>query len=404
MSSSTIIGAIEIGTSKVAVLVGEVTPASALNILGHAECTTVGVRKGEVLDFRATANCVHTAIVAAEKHAGATLDGVYLAITGGFLSGFPHHGTVSVAAADDVVSAGDVARATEQAKAKLPQAGKIYIHHIRSGFRLDGKRVEDPVGMRGETLEALYWHVVGDERKVANQMQVINSFGGVEVRDLIQSAAASATIMASEEEKRAGVLVVDLGCGTTDWALYQHGRIAMTGVVPVGGDHLTNDLSLGLRVPGIRAEAFKREAGRAVVEKDDQNATIWMYGDLTIGDRKIPRLAINQILAARVEEIFTLIKRQLGTLASRQDIPAGVILTGGGSRLASLPEAVRRVMGLDVRLGESPHWVTNSVLRQPEYSTVLGLLYYGLYAQPPEPTRPAKASFLGKVADLLRLS
>lgn len=404
MSSSTIIGAIEIGTAKVTVLVGEITPTRALNILGHAECTTVGVRKGEVLDFRAAANCVHTAIVAAEKNAGATLDGVYLAITGGFLHGFAHHGTVSVASADDIVSAGDVARATEQAKAKQPPSGTIYIHHIRSGFRLDGKRVEDPVGMRGTTLEALYWHVVGDERKVSNQMQVINSFGGVEVRDLIQAAAASATIMASEEEKQAGVLVIDMGCGTTDWALYQHGRIAMTGAIPVGGDHLTNDLSLGLRVPGVRAEAFKREAGKAIVDKEDQPETIWVYGDFTIGDRKIPRLAINQVLSARVEEIFSLIKRQLGTLASRHEIPAGAILTGGSSRLVGLPEAAKRILGIDVRLGESPAWVMNETLRNPEYSTVLGLLYYGLYAQPPEPARPARASFLGKVADLLRLS
>lgn len=404
MSSSQIIGAVEIGTSKVAVLVGEITPPRALNIIGHAECSTVGVRKGEVTDFRAAANCVHTAIVAAEKNAGTTLDGVYLAISGGFLHGFAHSGTVTVASSEDIVSAGDVTRASDLAKSKLPPPGQIYIHHIRSGFRLDGKRVEDPVGMRGTKLEALYWHVLGDQKKVTNQLQVINSFGGIEVRDLIISAAASATIVVSAEEKRAGVLVVDIGCGTTDWALYQGGLIAMTGAIPVGGDHLTNDLSLGLRIPGKRAEVFKRDAGKAIVDKEDQGESIWVYGDLTIGDRRLPRLAINQILSARVEEIFTLIKRQLGTAASRTDIPAGVVLTGGTSRLPGLPEAARRVLGLDVRLGESPPWVGESALRLPEYSTVLGLLYYGLSAHPTEAPRPARAGFLGKVAELLRFS
>lgn len=404
MSGNTVIGAIEIGTSKVVVLVGEIINGRNLHIIGLGQSDSSGVKKGEIVDLRTASDSTHAAILSAEKSAGTAIDGVYLATTGGHLEGFAGSGVVTVEDADNWVKKADLQRAAANAKSKALPPGRVYIHHIKSGYILDGRRVRQPLEMQGSQLEANYWHVHGDERKIADQLHVINGFG-LEVEDMVASSIAAGSMVATDEEKEAGVLVVDIGCGTTDFVLYQQNRIVRTGVVPVGGDHFTNDLSLGLRVSYKHAESLKHRYGKAIAERMDRGDNVMLVGDLMIGDRPIPRLAIHKILHARSDELCMILKNKLGSLLGPRNLPGGVILTGGGSRLQELDTLAETILGVPVRRGRNPGWVNHEQLREPEFSGVLGLLYYGLSArrqddQPPESAR--SGGWISKVAGIFK--
>jgi cell division protein FtsA len=196
-------------------------------------------------------------------------------------------------------------------------------------------------------------------------------------------------------EKKIGALVLDIGSGVTDFALYRDGHIVQTGVVPVGGDHLTNDLSLGLRISRKHAERVKLSFGQAMVDAQARSEKVWMVGDKSVGDRYIPRLAICQILEARVEEMFSIVKKRLerlGVLLTPEEVAAGIILTGGTSRLPAIERVAERVFGLPARRAAEPAWLTES-LRGPEFSAAVGLLFFALNA--PGRNDPKKASGKG---------
>jgi cell division protein FtsA len=258
---------------------------------------------------------------------------------------------------------------------ELPRDRTI-IHHIRRPFRLDGRTVADPEHFEGQRLEFTYWTVHGHAAKVADHIHIINAFA-LNVSDLILSSLASAAIVATDEDKANGVLVVDIGRGTTDWALFQEGHCYLTGVLPLGGDHITNDLALGLHLKESQAETVKLKHGRATVQATGRGEKVWLNGNFVIGDKMLPRLAIDQIVAARVEEIFQIVRKQAGELARPENLRAGVVITGGTSRLPQIDEAAARVFGTPARVGEMPAWVRDD-LRDPAYATVFGLLYYGL--------------------------
>ena len=376
MSQDRIVGAIEIGTSKITVLVAEIVGGRSLNIIGTSRATSEGMRKGQIVSLRDVSDCTHAAIAAAEKSSGAQIDSAYLAISGAHLQGFADSGVTTVSSSDSIVTEADIRRARENAKMRnLPQ-GRLYIHHECCGFMLDGRHVADPVGMQGERLETGYWHIHGDERITADHLHVINGIG-LNVECMVVSSIASASVVAGDDEKKNGVLVMDIGAGTTDFALYRAGTIVRTGVVPVGGDHLTNDLAIGLRMNARYAESVKLRFGKAVIDNADKNDTVMLIGDLTIGDRPIPRVAIHKILRSRVEELFMIVKNSLGSEINQQNLPSGVILTGGTSRLSHICDVAQEVLGVPAHIGTSPAWVSDPELLVPECSTALGLLSEG---------------------------
>lgn len=375
MSQSKIVGAVEIGTSKTVVLVGEIVNGTSLNIVGKGISSSVGVKKGEILDFRGASNATHAAISEAEKSAGALVEEFYLAQTGRHLDGFCNTGSVTVSAADGVVRPDDLARAMREGKGKELPPERVYIHHVKNGIQLDGRETRDPLGMQGQRLEVGYWSIHGDERRVRDNLHVINGYG-TDVKDLILSAIASGSMVAGEEEKQAGLLVLDIGCGTSDWVLYQKGFITQTGVVAVGGDHLSNDLALGLRISRQNAEHLKKQCGRAFLDKNEPAERVWMVGDQMIGDRHIPLRSLVQILNVRLVELFSIVKKQIGAAS----LPAGVILTGGTSQLTGIAEVAGEVFGCEARVGSSPDWVRGE-LRGPEFCTAVGLLNYALTGQ-----------------------
>jgi len=370
------IGAVEIGTSKVTVMIGELSQGRSLSIIGFGECQSRGVLKGAVMDFRSASDATHSALLAAESNAGVRIDEVYLAQAGGHLDGFYNEAAVNVSAADNMVSAVDIDTVMRLAKAKALPEGRMVVHNIRRPFRLDGRLVPDPEHLVGQRLEVGYWTVHGLENKIADNIHVIRGFN-VPVAELILASLASGTMVTSAEDRQNGVLVIDIGGGTTDYALYHDGCAYTTGVVPVGGSHLTNDLSLGLRLTEGQGEKLKLRFCRGTVAARDKSEKVWLNGDFAIGDRQFPRQAIEQITAARVWEIFEVVKKRLGVTFVPEHTVAGVVLTGGTSKLPGIAEAAAKVFGVTARLGEAPGYIVEN-LRDPGYSTALGLLYFGL--------------------------
>lgn len=399
ISRTKFIGAVEIGTSKVGVLVGQISQGT-LHIIGLGECQSRGVIKGAVSDFVAASEATHTALMAAEQSAGTRIDEVYLAQTGGHLEGFYNEASVNVSSADNMVSAPDIDTVCHLARSKALPDGRSVVHHLRRPFRLDGRLVPgSPEHLAGHRLEAGYWTVHGEEGKIADNIHVIRGFN-IRVSELILSSLASGAMMASPEDKQNGVLVIDVGAGTTDYVLYRDGCAQVTGVVPVGGSHLTNDLSLGLRVTEGQAEKLKLRFGRGTVATKDRSERVWLNGDFAIGDRQFPRHTIEQITAARTAELFEVVRKKLGAAFSAEKTPAGVILTGGTSALPGIDEAAARVFGVQTRLGEPPGWVAEN-LRDAGFSTVLGLLHYGLSSGAEAAAAPRRKSrapaWLGKL-------
>ena len=394
ISNTKIVGAVEIGTTKVTVLVGEIARGRELSIIGVGEASSRGVIKGAVMDFKAASEATHSALLAAEQSAGTRVDEVYLAQTGGHLEGFENEASVNVTAADNTVSAMDTDTVCRLAMAKELPEGRIVVHHIRRPFRLDGRLVPDPEHLVGRRLDVSYWTIHGLESKVADNTHVINGFS-VRVTKLILSSLASGALVTSAEERHNGVLAIDLGGGTTDFALYRDGCAHKTGVVAVGGGHLTNDLALGLRVQQGQAETLKLRYGRGVVHARDKRDKVMLIGDFSIGDREFPRLTIEQITAARVWEIFEVVRKKLGASFAPEKIPAGVVLTGGSAKLPAITEAAAKVFGASARLGEVPAWIGEN-LRDPGYATALGLLHFSLNAQADRATAPRR-SLLSKL-------
>ncbi|MGC6454906.1 MAG: cell division protein FtsA [Coraliomargaritaceae bacterium] len=401
MSQDRVVGAVEIGTSKVAVLLGEIVGKGGLNIIGHVAATSKGVKKGMISDLYAASDCVHAAIMTAEKNANTRIEEVYLAQTGAHLQGVFNVGVTSVRSANGVVEKSDIEQAKEDAKGRDLPTDQTYIHHIRNPFRLDGQALENPLAQVGRRLEVGYWSVHGDSQNVSNSLSVIRGFN-LHVRDMIISSIASGVILLEEAEKEAGALVIDIGAGTSDYVLYRNGYIVKTGVVSVGGDHITNDLSIGLRVGRKGAEEIKIKHGCAVYRSSDREETVWLYGDLTIGDRQYPKAAITRIIDARVGEIFSIIKEQLeaASLFQASDIAAGIVLTGGTSRLDGIAEAAESQFGLEARLASGPPDVAPE-LRCPEYSTALGLLHYALTGQEEAQESAKPYGFLRHLTNIL---
>jgi cell division protein FtsA len=395
ISNTKIVGAVEIGTAKVTVLVGEISRGRELSIIGVGEAPSRGVIKGAVMDFKAASEATHSALLAAEQSAGTRVDEIYLAQTGGHLEGFENEASVNVTAADNTVSAMDTDTVCRLAMAKELPEGRIVVHHIRRPFRLDGRLVPDPEHLVGRRLDVSYWTIHGLESKVADNTHVINGFS-VRVTKLILSSLASGALITTAEERHNGVLAIDIGGGTTDFALYRDGCAYKTGVVAVGGGHLTNDLALGLRVQQGQAEALKLRYGRGVVHARDKKDRVMLIGDFSIGDREFPRLTIEQITSARVWEIFEVVRKKLGASFTPEKIPAGVVLTGGTAKLPAITEAAAKVFGASARLGEAPSWIGEN-LRDPGCSTALGLLHFTLNAQADRATAPRRRSLLSKL-------
>ncbi len=377
-SRTRLVGAVEIGTSKITVLVGEVA-GSALQVVGLGEFPSRGVVKGVITDAPAAGEATHRALVAAEQSAGGRLDQVFLAQSGGHIDGFYHEAAVNVGGLEGRVRQLDIDNVASLAKNKALPADRCVVHYLRRPFDLDGARIVSPEDLRGSRLSLGMWHVHGSQARIADGVHIVRNFS-LPLSELVLSGLASGHIVTTAEERQHGVLVLDIGAGVTDYAYYRDGVPHVAGVLPVGGNHLTNDLALGLRITEGQAEKMKLHHGRATVTAKDRQEQVWLNGDMGIGDRRFPRMTIEQITAARVRELLEVVRKKLGNAYTPDATPAGVVLTGGTSLLPGIDDAAARVFEIQARLG-SPRIEVAEKLRHPSCATALGLLYQGLSQQ-----------------------
>src|SRR5436309_13219725 len=299
---SSIIVGLEIGTSKVCAVVGEVSADGALNVVGLGQCRSRGVRKGEIADASMAEEDVRHAVVEAEQMADVEIRSVHLGVTGGHLRGFNNRGVHPVASADREITEEDVQDVIKNAKTINLPAQNHVIHAIRQHFQVDGQDgITNPVGMLGARVEVDVHVVHGTLNRLQNAIRTAKGLQ-LEVDDIVFSGLASALALLTSEQKELGSLVIDIGGGTTEFVVYGNGIIKHTGVLAVGGDHISNDLAYGLKVPLSRAEQLKIEHGSAMVEDSIKGQTVAITNELGMPLRTINVEHLRRIMSLRLEE------------------------------------------------------------------------------------------------------
>ena len=396
--SASIIVGLEIGTSKVCAVVGEVNDEGALNIVGLGQCRSRGVRKGEIVDARAVEEEVRHAIVEAEQMADVEIRSVYLGVTGGHIRGFNNRGVHPVVSADREISDDDVLDVVKNAKAiNLPQDNTV-LHAIRQHFLVDGHDgVTDPVGMLGARLEVDVHVVHGHLNRLQNSIRVVRGMQ-LEVNEVVFNGLASSLAVLSNAQKELGALVIDIGGGTTDYVVYSGGVIKHTGVLAVGGDHVTNDLAFGLKVPQGRAEQLKIENGSALVDAAIKGHTLNITSELGLPLNTINLKHLRRIMAMRLEEGFQLIAQDLAPEGLLEYLRAGVFLCGGGARIPEIARLAEQVLELPVTIGQMNSVSgLKSTLDQPEFATAIGLVKFGSFKCRKRDARPTLGQNLKSV-------
>jgi len=378
--SSSIIVGLEIGTSKVCAVVGELNDEGALNIVGLGQARARGVRKGEIVDARAVEEDVRHAIVEAEQMADVEIRSVYLGVTGGHIRGFNNRGVHPVVSADREISKEDVQDVVKNAKAINLPADNSVLHAIRQHFLVDGHEgVTDPVGMLGARLEVDVHVVHGHLNRLQNAIRVVKGMQ-LEVDEVVFNGLASSLAILTPEQKELGALVIDLGGGTTDYVVYSGGVIKHTGVLAVGGDHVSNDLAFGLKVPLGRAEQLKIENGSAVIVEALKGRKMEITSELGLPLNTVNLEHLHRIMALRLEEMFQLIAQDLEQAGLLDYLRAGAFLCGGGARIPGIASLASQVLGLPVCPGRTSSVNgLKSALDQPEFATAIGLVKFGSF-------------------------
>jgi cell division protein FtsA len=389
-SSSSIIVGLEIGTSKVCAVVGEMNAEGALNIVGVGQSRSRGVRKGEIVDTRVAEEDVRHAIVEAEQMADVEIRSVYLGVTGGHIRGFNNRGMHPVVSADREITNDDVLDVVKNAKAiNLPQDHTV-LHAIRQHFFVDGQDgVKDPVGMLGARLEVDVHVVHGHLNRLQNAIRVVKGIQ-LDVEEVVFNGLASSLAVLSPEQKELGALVIDLGAGTTDYVVYSGGVIKHTGVLAVGGDHITNDLAFGLKVPQGRADQLKIENGHALMDESIAGQKMNITSDLGLPLNTVNLGHLRRIMALRLEEIFQLIAQDVAQADLLEYLRAGVFLCGGGSRIAGITQLAEQVLELPVTIGKTTCISgLKNTLDQPEFASAIGLVKFGSFKHRRQEERPS---------------
>src|SRR5690348_11316206 len=341
-SNSSIIVGLEIGTSKICAVVGDLSPDGGLNIVGLGQARSRGVRKGEISDASLCEEDVRHAIVEAEQMADVEIRSVYLGVTGGHLRGFNNRGVHPVVSADREISEADVQDVIKNAKTINLPAQNHVIHAIRQHFLVDGQDgISNPVGMLGARVEVDVHVVHGNLNRLQNAIRSVKGLQ-LEVDDIVFTGLASSLALLSNEQKELGSLIIDIGGGTTDYVVYADGVIKHASVLAVGGDHVSNDLAYGLKVPLGRAEQLKIEHGSAYVE-GLQEKSVTISNELGMPLKSINLEHLRRIMSLRLEEIFQLIGQDLEQAGLLDYLRLGVFLCGGGARIPEIARLAEHV-------------------------------------------------------------
>ena len=342
---------LDVGTSKITALVGEAGDEGELDIIGIGLADSKGIRRGVVVNLEAAVEAIKKAIDEAELTAGVEIDSVHLGLSGAHVKAFNSRGVVAVAGKNREITKEDVRRALEAAKAVVLPSGREILHVLPQDFVVDEQDgIGAPVGMTGSRLEVNVHVVTGSASSTQNVVACVNR-AGVAVLDTVLEQLAASEAVLTQDEKELGVAIVDIGGGTTDFAIFERGSLWHTGVVAVGGDHFTNDIAVGLRTPIPDAEKIKRRCGCALSSMVDEDETMEVA---SVGGRKprvMARRILSEILQPRAEEIFHLLWDEIRRAGYEKSLNSGIVLTGGGAMLEGVAEIAEQIFDLPIRRG-----------------------------------------------------
>ncbi|MBI4510182.1 MAG: cell division protein FtsA [Deltaproteobacteria bacterium] len=366
---------LDIGTTKIACIVGETTE-DGIDIIGIGTAPSRGLRKGVVVNIDSTVQSIEKAVEEASHMAGCQVTSVHAGIAGGHIKGLNSHGTVAVK--DKEVREGDIARVLESAKAVAIPMDREIIHVLPQEYIVDEQDgIREPLGMAGVRLEAKVHIVTASVTSAQNIVKCCNRVG-LQVADIVLEPLASAEAVLHDDEKELGVALVDIGGGTTDIAIFSDGAIVHTSVLPIGGNHLTNDIAVGLRTPLDAAEKIKQKHGCALISLVDAEETIEAPSVGGRPARVLSRQILAEIVMPRMEEIFDHVRKELEKSGFEDLLASGVVLTGGTTLLEGTAELAEEVLGLPARRG-APKSIGGlvDVVKSPVYATGVGLVLHG---------------------------
>jgi cell division protein FtsA len=375
-SDRNLIVGLDIGTSKVAAIVGDMKDDGEIEVVGVGTYPSRGLKKGVVVNLEATVQSIQHAVEAAEEMAGCRIHSVYAGIAGSHISSMNSHGIVAIK--EKEVSQSDVDRVIDSARAVAIPADQKILHILPQEFVIDRQEgIKEPIGMSGIRLEARV-HIVTGAVSAAQNIEKCIRRCGLEVDDVILEQLASAYAVLADDEKELGVCLVDIGGGTTDIAVFTDGAIRHTAVIPIAGDQVTNDIAVALRTPAQYAEEIKIKYACALTQLAKLEDTIDVP---SIGDRpsrQISRLNLAEIVEPRYEELLLLVQSELRRSGFEDLIAAGIVLSGGSAKVEGLVELAEEIFHMPVRLG-LPQYVTGleDVVRNSAFATGVGLLLFG---------------------------
>jgi|TARA_B110001454_G_scaffold15612_2_gene14009 cell division protein FtsA len=371
---------LDIGTSKVVAIVGEMTAEGGVEIVGLGSHPSRGMKKGVVVNIESTVQSIQRAVEEAELMAGCRIHSVYAGIAGSHIQSMNSHGMVAIK--DREVTYGDIERVIEAAKAVQLHGENRILHVLPQEYSIDTQEgIKEPIGMSGVRLEAKV-HMVTGAMNAAQNIERCVQRCGLETDDIILEQLASSYAVLTEDEKELGVCLVDIGGGTTDIAIFTDGAIRHTAVIPIAGDQVTNDIAMALRTPTQHAEEIKIKYACALTQlaKEDETIKVPSVGERPARD--LSRMALAEVVEPRYDELFTLIQAELRRSGYEELVAAGIVLTGGTSKMEGVVELAEEIFHMPVRLAK-PIGVTGltDVINNPIYATAVGLLLYAAMQQ-----------------------
>jgi len=379
LEDESIITGLDIGTTKVCAIIGQVNQVGGVDILGVGIAPSYGLRKGVVVNIDNTVKSITKAIEEAELMAGVEIDSVYTGIAGGHIKGINSRGVVAISSKTKEITQADVERVIDAARAISIPIDREVIHVIPQEFIVDDQDgIKDPVGMSGIRLESEVHIITGAVSSIENIIKSVHR-AGYKVNDIILEPLASAEAVLTDEEKELGVTLIDLGGGTTDIIMFINGSVWHTSVIALGGNHITNDISYGLRTPVQSAEIIKKKYGCAYADLVSEDELIEVESVAGHQSKKVSRKFIAEIIQPRMEEIFGLVQRELKISGFDELVAAGAVITGGGALLTGTVELAEKKLNMPVRIGY-PDKVSGLVdkVASPLFATGVGLILYGL--------------------------
>ena len=368
--------ALDIGTSKVVCLIGQLTDSHAVEIVALGSYPSSGLKKGVVVNIDATTDAIQKSMDQAKNSFDGKLKNVYVGIAGNHIKSLNSHGIVGIK--DKEVTPFDIDRVIEAAQAVAIPSDQKVLHVLPQEFVIDDQdSIREPLGMSGVRLES-HVHLVTCANNAIQNIEKCVKRCGITLDGFVLEQLASSYSVLSEDEKELGVCIVDIGGGTTDIAIFNSGSISFTGVIPIAGDQVTSDIAVALRTPTPQAEELKQKYGCAVAEFTTESETIEVAGVGGRAPRELSRKALAEIVEPRYVELFELVKAEIQRNGFDGKIPAGIVLTGGTSKMEGVVELAESIFQTSVRIGVPENFKgMESVLKNPIYATSIGLLGYG---------------------------